>query len=154
MIFGEMPLSEAEGAMLAHGLKGDGFSFRKGRVLDRADIDAIARAGIARVVAARLAAGDIGEDEAATAIARAIAGENLVVSAAFTGRANLYATAAGLVAYDQRALDEANEIHESITIALLPPHAPIAPRQMAATVKIIPFAAPRAALDAVLARVG
>ena len=43
----------------------------------------------------------------ATAIARAIAGENLVVSAAFTGRANLYATAAGLVAYDQRALDEA-----------------------------------------------
>ncbi|MFZ9446761.1 MAG: molybdopterin biosynthesis enzyme, partial [Alphaproteobacteria bacterium] len=64
MIFGEMPLSEAEGAMLAHGLKGDGFSFRKGRVLDRADIDAIARAGIARVVAARLAAGDVGEDEA------------------------------------------------------------------------------------------
>lgn len=154
MIFGEMPLSEAEGAMLAHGLKGDGFAFRKGRVLDRADIDAIARAGIASVVAARLEDGDVGEDEAATAIARAIAGENLVVSAAFTGRANIYATAAGLVAYDQRALDEANEIHESITIALLPPHAPIAPRQMAATVKIIPFAAPRAALDAVLARVG
>lgn len=153
MKFGEMPLAEAEGALLAHGIAGEGFSFRKGRRLDRADIDAIARSGRASVVAARLEDGDVGEDEAATAVARAIAGDNLLVSAAFTGRANLYATAHGLVAYDDAALDAVNAIDESITVALLPPHAPIAPRQMAATVKIIPFAAPRGALDAVLARV-
>jgi molybdenum cofactor cytidylyltransferase len=153
MKFGEMPLAEAEGALLAHGISGEGFSFRKGRRLDRADIDALARGGRASVVAARLEHDDVAEDEAATAVARAIAGGNLLVSAAFTGRANLYATASGLVVYDAAALDAVNAVDESITVALLPPYAPIAPRQMAATVKIIPFAAPRGALDAVLARI-
>ena len=153
MIFGEMPLDEAEGAILAHALSGEGFSFRKGRVLDRTDIAAIARSGRARIVAARLEADDVAEDAAAAAIARAIAGDNLLVSAAFTGRANLYATASGLVVYDPAALDAVNAVDEAITLALLPPHAPVTPRQMAATVKIIPFAVPRLALDAVLARV-
>jgi molybdenum cofactor cytidylyltransferase len=153
MKFGEMPLAEAEGALLAHGVSGEGFSFRKGRRLDRADIDALARSGRASVVAAHLEHEDVAEDEAATAVARAIAGGNLLVSAAFTGRANLYATASGLVVYDAAALDAVNAVDESITVALLPPYAPIAPRQMAATVKIIPFAAPRGALDAVLDRV-
>jgi molybdenum cofactor cytidylyltransferase len=153
MIFGEMPLDEAEGAILAHALSGEGFSFRKGRVLDRTDLAAIARSGHARIVAARLEADDVAEDAAAAAIARAIAGDNLLVSAAFTGRANLYATASGLVVYDPAALDAVNAVDEAITLALLPPHAPVTPRQMAATVKIIPFAVPRLALDAVLARV-
>jgi molybdenum cofactor cytidylyltransferase len=153
MKFGEMPLAEAEGALLAHGVSGEGFSFRKGRRLDRADIDALARSGRASVVAAHLEHDDVAEDAAATAVARAIAGGNLLVSAAFTGRANLYATASGLVVYDAAALDAVNAVDESITVALLPPYAPIAPRQMAATVKIIPFAAPRGALDAVLDRV-
>ncbi|MFO0291807.1 MAG: NTP transferase domain-containing protein [Rhodospirillales bacterium] len=153
MKFGEMPLAEAEGALLAHGVSGEGFSFRKGRRLDRADIDALARSGRASIVAAHLEHDDVAEDEAATAVARAIAGGNLLVSAAFTGRANLYATASGLVVYDAAALDAVNAVDESITVALLPPYAPIAPRQMAATVKIIPFAAPRGALDAVLDRV-
>jgi molybdenum cofactor cytidylyltransferase len=153
MIFGEMPLDEAEGAILAHALLGEGFAFRKGRVLDRTDLAAIARSGRARVVAARLEADDVSEDAAAAAIARAIAGDNLLVSAAFTGRANLYATASGLVVYDPAALDAVNAVDEAITLALLPPHAPVTPRQMAATVKIIPFAVPRLALDAVLARV-
>ena len=153
MIFGEMPLEEAEGATLAHALSGDGFAFRKGRILERTDLAAIARSGRARVVAARLEADDVAEDAAAAAIARAIAGDNLLVSAAFTGRANLYATASGLVVYDPAALDAVNAVDEAITLALLPPHAPVTPRQMAATVKIIPFAVPRLALDAVLARV-
>jgi molybdenum cofactor cytidylyltransferase len=153
MIFGEMPLDEAEGAILAHALSGEGFSFRKGRVLDRTDLAAIARSGRARIVAARLEADDVAEDAAAAAIARAIAGDNLLVSAAFTGRANLYATASGLVVYDPTALDAVNAVDEAITLALLPPHAPVTPRQMVATVKIIPFAVPRLALDAVLARV-
>jgi molybdenum cofactor cytidylyltransferase len=39
-----------------------------------------------------------------------------------------------------------------MTVALLPPNTPVVPRQMVATVKIIPFAAPRTALETVLAR--
>jgi molybdenum cofactor cytidylyltransferase len=153
MIFGKMTLAEAEGALLAHSLKGDGFAFRKGRVLGRTDLEAIARSGLTHVIAARLEPDDIPEDVAATAVAQAILGDHLLASAAFTGRANLYASAPGLLVYDPAALDALNAIDESITVAVLPPHVAIAPRQMAATVKIIPFAAPRAALAAVLARI-
>ncbi|TMJ26389.1 MAG: 4-diphosphocytidyl-2C-methyl-D-erythritol kinase, partial [Alphaproteobacteria bacterium] len=44
-------------------------------------------------------------------------------------------------------VDALNELDESVTVATLPPYARVTPRQMVATVKIIPYAAPRAALD-------
>jgi molybdenum cofactor cytidylyltransferase len=40
-----------------------------------------------------------------------------------------------------------NELDESVTVATLPPYARVSPRQMVATVKIIPYAAPRTAVD-------
>ena len=46
------------------------------------------RAASTRVFAARLDADDVPEDEAAAAVARAIAGEGAIVQEAFTGRAN------------------------------------------------------------------
>jgi molybdenum cofactor cytidylyltransferase len=43
-----------------------------------------------------------------------------------------------------------NAIHEAITLATVAPHAALAAHDMIATVKIIPFAVPRAAVDACL----
>jgi hypothetical protein len=40
-----------------------------------------------------------------------------------------------------------NELDESVTVATLPPFARVTPRQMVATVKIIPYAAPRTAVS-------
>ena len=37
MIFGEIPAGTAAGSILAHGVRGDGVSFSKGRRLDEAD---------------------------------------------------------------------------------------------------------------------
>ena len=142
MKFGDTPLDEAVGAILAHSVRTGSVTFKKGRVLAAADIDALRDAKIASIVAARLEADDVGEDEAAARIAKAVAGENLEISAAFTGRVNLYAETAGLVDYDPLQLDQINMVDESATVALLPPFAPVVPRQMVATVKIIPFAAP------------
>ncbi|HEM45676.1 MAG TPA: 4-diphosphocytidyl-2C-methyl-D-erythritol kinase, partial [Alphaproteobacteria bacterium] len=42
--------------------------------------------------------------------------------------------------YDRTLLDRLNRIDEAITIAAVPPFAPVEPRQMVATIKIIPFA--------------
>jgi molybdenum cofactor cytidylyltransferase len=140
--FGETPLDEALSAILAHGIAVDGATFRKGRVLSGDDLTILRKAGVDTVVAARLEPGDIGEDEAAAQIARALTGDNLSASAAFTGRVNLFATARGLAVYDRAALDRLNRVHEAITVATLPPHAPVESRQMVATVKIIPFAVP------------
>jgi molybdenum cofactor cytidylyltransferase len=151
MRFGALKLDEAEGALLAHSLKGEGFAFKKGRKLSAGDLALIAASGRDEVVAARLDADDVPEDEAAQAIARELAGENLLVSAAFTGRANLYAAAAGIVALDVQRLDAINLIDEAITVATLAPFAAVTPRQMVATIKIIPFAVPRATLERCLA---
>src|SRR3546814_5867976 len=53
MIFGPMPTGEAEGCLLAHSLRGAGFTFKKGRRLSADDIAALAAAGIAEVIAGR-----------------------------------------------------------------------------------------------------
>ncbi|MBM3525701.1 MAG: 4-diphosphocytidyl-2C-methyl-D-erythritol kinase, partial [Alphaproteobacteria bacterium] len=151
MKFGDIPLAEAEGALLAHSLKGDGFAFKKGRRLSAEDVAAIARIGRGSVIAARLDDDDMPEDLAAATIAQAIAGSNLVLSAAFTGRANLYATTTGLAVLSAERVDAINLIDEAITVATLSPMAPVAARQMVATVKIIPFAAPRTAVDKAVA---
>jgi molybdenum cofactor cytidylyltransferase len=153
MKFGKTPVGEAKGAILAHGIAVDGAGFKKGRVLSRDDLAVLREAGIATVIAARLEPGDIGEDEAAAQIARALTGENLSASTAYTGRVNLFANTRGLAVYDRAALDGLNRVHEAITVATLPPHAPVEARQMVATVKIIPFAVPGDKVAACVARI-
>jgi len=146
MKFGEVPIDEAEGAILAHSLKLGTTVLKKGRVLSRADLDAIAAAGLAHIVVARLEPGDLREDEAAGRIAAAAAGPNITVANAFTGRANLFAEARGLLVFDRDRLDHLNLVDEAVTLGTLPPFAVVEPRQMVATVKIIPFAVPETAV--------
>jgi len=154
MIFGPTPLAEAAGAILAHALKRPGIAFKKGRRLSAADIAALRGAGVESVIAARLEPDDVPEDEAAAALAQAVLGPGLSMTAAFTGRCNLIAEARGLLLVDRARLDALNLVHEAITLATLPPCELVEPRQMAATIKIIPFAAPKAALAACLALAG
>src|SRR5438105_80313 len=146
MKFGEVSVAEAEGAILAHSLKLGMTALKKGRVLTRPDLDAIAAAGLAHIAVARLEPGDLREDEAAARIAAAAAGPNITVANAFTGRANLFAEARGLLVFDRDRLDRLNLVDEAVTLGTLPPFAVVEPRQMVATVKIIPFAVPEAAV--------
>lgn len=153
MRFGPVPLAEAEGATLAHSLEAGGLRLRKGRRLAPADLEALAAAGIGEVVAARLDPGDLAEDAAAEAVAEVLAAPGLTVSAPFAGRANLFAEAAGVLRVDRAAVDRLNALDPAVTLATLPDWSRVAPRQMAATVKIIPYgvagatvAAARAAL--------
>src|SRR5579862_5337206 len=88
MKFGAIPVGAAAGAILAHSLRAGATMLKKGRVLTAADVAALQAAGIAQIVAARLDPGDIREDEAAARVAAAIAGPNITVANAFTGRAN------------------------------------------------------------------
>ncbi len=147
MIFAEMEVATAEGALLAHSVKAKGLSFRKGRRLSAADVAALAAAGQTSVVAVRLEADDVAENEAAQAIARAVAGPHLTAAAPFTGRANLTADMPGLLVVDQARLDALNMVDEAVTLATLAPFDLLAPGDMAATVKIIPFAVPRPILE-------
>ena len=151
MRFGPVPVAEAAGAVLAHTLHAGARVLKKGRVLDAADVAALAAAGFAEVIAARLDAGDLDEDAAAAAVATALAGPGVRVAAAHTGRANLFATAGGVVRVAADAIKRANQLDEAVTVATVADDAPTADDAMVATVKIIPFAAPRALLDAAAA---
>ncbi len=148
MRFGIFPLAEAEGAILVHSLRAGGRLFKKGRLLGRAELDALAAAGITEVTAARLEAGDVPEDAAATNVATALASDGIRLSAAFTGRTNLYALSSGLAILNPAGIDAVNLIDESVTVATLAAYSVVAPGEMVATVKVIPYAAPEWAVDA------
>jgi molybdenum cofactor cytidylyltransferase len=151
MKFGETPLSEAEGAILAHSVKAGTRALKKGRTLTAADIETLKAAGKKSVIAARLEPGDVGENEAADRVASALSCPGVTAAPAFTGRANFYAATAGLCLVDRDAVDRFNLVDESITLATIEPGTVVEPKQMIATVKIIPFAVQSAGLDACIA---
>lgn len=155
MEFGRIPVSAAAGAILAHSLSHGSLRLKKGRRLSPADVGALVAAGIAEVTVARPGAGDVPEDAAAAAVAAALVPDpvaaGLRLSAPFTGRVNLFAEGAGLLRVDRTAVDRLNAVDPALTLATLPDHARVAPRQMVATVKVIPYAAPAPAVAAAVA---
>jgi molybdenum cofactor cytidylyltransferase len=156
VIFGPVPVNESEGAVLAHSVAVQNGRLRKGRVLNREDIAALAEAQIDEVIVARLEAGDVGENDAAAALAKAVlgGGQGLDVSTPFTGRVNLLAQGAGVVQLDVAALEAVNAVDPMITIATVPPHGQLARGGMAATIKIIAYAVSGTALQRAVAAAG
>jgi molybdenum cofactor cytidylyltransferase len=142
MIFGELPLAECRGAILAHSQRVGALMFRKGRILSADDLAAIAATGATRLAVAKLEAGDVDEDAAAIRLADLLAGGNpcLAIGAAMAGRVNILAKMAGVLVIDGNALNALNAIDEAITVATLPPFAAVVAGQMVATIKIIPYA--------------
>ena len=147
MKFGEIPVAECAGAILAHSLKISKSVFKKGRVLSETDAEALAAAGFKTIVAARLEPGDVGENDAAAELAKAVAGSGVRLAGAFTGRCNLFATTYGLAVFDRASIDRFNRVDDTLTLATVEPYAVVAPDQMIATLKVIPFAVSRMAVD-------
>ena len=150
MRFGPVPLSEALGAILAHSVGGGEGRLRKGSVLVADDLLRLAEWGVAEVTVASLDPGDVSEDRAAAALARALvpdpAAQGLSVSAAFTGRVNLNAVGPGIVAVDVAAVQALNRVEPAITLATLAPFSRVGRGTLAGTVKIIAYAVDGAAL--------
>jgi molybdenum cofactor cytidylyltransferase len=147
MKFGPVPAGEAEGAVLAHALKlADGRRLAKGSVLSAGDIAAISAEGISTVIVAVPGSDDIGEDDAAKAIAEALATEGVRLAPAATGRVNIHATVNGLFIADREKVDAINAADPGITFATLDTLKEVEAGRMVATVKIIPYALPVAAV--------
>ena len=151
MEFGPVPVGEAAGAILAHSQKIGRGRLRKGRVLDEADLAALAAAGIERVTVARLGSDDVGEDEAAMAIACALVPDEAVaglrVTAVATGRVNLHATGPGVLVYEPARIDALNGVDQMLTFAALPPFAATRERMLVGTVKVISYGVARASVE-------
>lgn len=149
MKFGRVMVDEAEGTILAHSIKLRGVNFKKGRLLTNSDVALLKQADCEDLVVARLGPNDLSEDEAARRIATIFCGNNITSSEPFAGRCNLYAETAGLLDYQRTRVDGVNLIDEAITIATLPVNELVAPHQMLATVKIIPYGVDQTVLEAV-----
>lgn len=147
MKFGSFSIDDAQGVILAHAVKMAGGSLPKGHRLDGVDVDRLRGEGVEQVIAARLEPGDIGEDEAAGRLARAIAPDHLRFSEASTGRVNVYSVVDGLFVANRSAVDRLNRIDPAITLACLNDSVPVRKGDMVATFKIIPLAVPGAKLD-------
>jgi molybdenum cofactor cytidylyltransferase len=144
MKFGPVPVDQAVGAILAHSEAVKGKRLRKGVVLTASHIDALAQAGLSEITVARLEAGDIHEDPAASSLAHSLgaAAKGIRFSEPFTGRVNLIAERPGVVLLDVAKINAANAVNPMITVATVAPFHQIHPGGMIATVKIISYAVP------------
>ncbi len=136
MIFGHIPINEAEGALLARAVVG----IKKGQKLSAEHIAALERQGVSQVLGARLEPGDIAENDAANMIAAQLAAGQIQHPPADKGRIHFYSATAGLLLMDKDKIDALNHVSPDIAFACLAPFAPTSPRQLVATLKIIPLA--------------
>lgn len=152
MKFGSVGLDEAEGAVLAHSVPLQKGRLKKGHVLGAGDVEALRAAGAEEVIVARLEQGDIGEDAAAERLAAALvpdpARAGLRIGKAATGRVNLHAEAPGVMEVLADRIHALNALHPMITVATVPEWQRVTERSMVATVKIISYAVPEAAVEA------
>ena len=142
MKFGAVPLDEARGAIMAHSQRVGDRMIRKGSVLDEAALAALREAGRTEVICARLEPGDVPEDIAADRLATPLVSPLIARSRAATGRVNLAAEAPGLLRVDAGKIDRLNSIDEALTVGTLPDYAVVAPKDLVATIKVIPFSVP------------
>lgn len=151
MIFGPVPVAEAEGAVLAHSVRVSGERLRKGKLLGAADVAALVATGLGEVIVARFEPGDVGEDEAARRVAAALVRDpgavGLRVTEPFTGRVNLIAEGPGVVVLDEAVIGAVNRVDPMITVATVPAFQQMGPGGMVATVKIISYWVAGAAVE-------
>lgn len=139
MIFGPVPLDEAEGAILAHSLALSSGMLRKGVSLEEGHLQDMHADGIAEVIVARFEPGDLSENTAAAKVGAALVGENLSLGPVFTGRVNLLAGSPGVVRVNATSIHKLNACDEGLTLATLPDFMRVEKDHLIATVKIIPY---------------
>jgi molybdenum cofactor cytidylyltransferase len=141
MKFGPVPLTQAAGKTLGHNIAGlDGRRvLRKGKPLTPDDLGLLENLGRKSVYVAELDADDVNEDAAARRVAEVVIGQGLRPSGPASGRVNLLATGQGVLRVDADRLARINQC-DGVTLATLAAHTAVRARQIAATVKIIPFA--------------
>lgn len=141
MDFRDSPVEDIPvGAILAHSLTFNGRKLGKGHRLSSEDIDAIREIEDGTVTIAILGDDDVHEDDAADRLASKLCGDCVTGAAAFTGRANLYADADGILCLNEDVIKSVNHLNEAVTVASLANHERVSRKQMLATIKIIPFA--------------
>ena len=139
MKFGEFPIEETLGHILAHSLKIDDFRLGKGTVISREHIARLKDLDQTTLIVAIIEETDLGEDVAAEQIGATFQSPNILVTSPVAGRVNLIADCDGLLVINRDQIDAFNDVDETITIATLAPFARVQKGMLLATIKIIPY---------------
>lgn len=146
MKFGDVPIDDAVGAILAHKLydaQGK-MVFNKGHLLESDDIAILRQHQLESVTVTQLGTSDLHEDDAAHRIGLAIKGNNVNMRTPGVGRANLTADKRGVLHVNVPGLELLNNIYDGITIATLREYTLVDEGDMVALVKVVPFGVPEA----------
>lgn len=150
MKFGRRALSDCLNAILVHAVYLPDGRIAKGTCLTSNHLSRLHAGGIEEVVVAMLEEGDLGEDAAANMIAVALMPANVRLSAAATGRVNIYATERGLLRFDRVRLRDVNMVDEGITLATVQHNQLVEAGDLIATLKIIPYSVAETAVATVI----
>ena len=148
MIFGQVPLTQARGGILAHSLRVEDRVLRKGALIDSTAFALLRAAGYEEVTIARLEPGDMPEGDAAAHLGENLIGPGIRRSQDVHGRVNLFAESRGLLRLDASGIERLNRIDEAVTLATLPDRTVVEKDDLLATLKIIPFAVSAATISA------
>jgi molybdopterin biosynthesis enzyme len=143
-------IEQAVGGVLVHNIadKQGHKALAKGHRLTSDDVDKLRALGKQQVFVGIFEEGDVNENDAATRIARAVAGENLTFSSVSGGRVNLLASTRGVLEINADALAEINML-DGVTVATVPAHAVVESKRMVATIKTVGLAIPEQSLRVV-----
>lgn len=147
-----VPVQDAVGMVLCHDvtqiIPGEfkGAAFRKGHVIQECDIPRLLSMGKEHIYAWEMRTGLVHEDEAAIRIARAAAGEGILLSEPREGKVNLVAARKGLLKVHTDALYGINET-DQVVLATLHTNQVVEPAKIAAGARIIPLLIDEAGIE-------
>jgi molybdenum cofactor cytidylyltransferase len=152
MKFGPVPLTKAEGAILAHSIALPEGRLRKGCKLGSAEIASLFATGLTEVIAARLGPDDLHEDDAALAVAKSLVPNSVAAGLRLqpvgTGRVNIHTNVTGLAEVLAERVDALNAVDPLITLATVPRWQRLTQGEMVATVKVIAYGVAKSSVDA------
>lgn len=146
-------VTEAVGLALAHditeivkGLK-KGASFQKGHIVKETDIEYLKNLGKENLFVINIHPSEMHEDEAATILANALAGQNTeVVGPPREGKLNIIATVSGLLKVNKQSLYRLNLIGE-VMCASLHDNTVVSRGQVVAATRAIPLVVSKKTID-------
>ncbi|UFJ40964.1 molybdopterin-binding protein [Brevibacillus humidisoli] len=150
--FKEIPVREAVGMVLPHDMTQilpgtfKGRLFKKGHVITEADIEPLLSIGKEHIYVLEMPPGHLHENDASERIARAVAGQGVILTEPYEGKVTLKADYTGLAKVDEAAVHAINEL-DAIALATMTTNQVVAAGRPVAAARIIPLIIEEAQID-------
>lgn len=144
MAIRKVRVEDAVGMVLGHDMtkivpgEYKGPAFKKGHIIRAEDIPHLRDIGKDHIYLIELTAGQVHENEAVTRIARAVAGQGVVLAEPSEGRVNIRAAGDGLLKIDREAVTAINGVEHAV-LSTLHGDRPVKSGDLLAAVKVVPL---------------